>query len=122
MSSGRYECGEREERGTHPARQLIAPEQRLVLHLCGKQYSHRMTKAVLWLYFGCAMAVPWLYFGCTMAVHCGNTYLGPHEVDVRRQHGERVCRLVYHAVEAAQRGRHLHGVAERSASGSRVAA
>ena len=55
------------------------------------------------------MAVPWLYFGCTMAVHCGNTYLGPHEVDVRRQHGERVCRLVYHAVEAAQRGRHLHG-------------
>jgi len=63
------------------------------------------------------MAVPWLYFGCTMAVHCGNTYLGPHEVDVRRQHGERVCRLVYHAVEAAQRGRHLHGVAERRASG-----
>ena len=67
------------------------------------------------------MAVPWLYFGCTMAVHCGNTYLGPHEVDVRRQHGERVRRLVYHAVEAAQRGRHLHGVAERSASGGRVA-
>ena len=62
------------------------------------------------------MAVPWLYFGCTMAVHCGNTYLGPHEVDVRRQHGERVCRLVYHAVEAAQRGRHLHGV-QRSAIG-----
>ena len=61
MSSGRYECGEREERGTHPARQLIAPEQRLVLHLCGKQYSHRMTKAVLWLYHGCTLAVLWLY-------------------------------------------------------------
>jgi len=58
------------------------------------------------------MAILWLYYG--------HAYLGPHEVEVSRHHGECMRGSGYDALEAAQRRRHLHRVAEWGAWGCRV--